>query len=141
MEAGKFRKKQKSRLLLLFNDMILWCATIENKNTKTRRKEHDGSPSLKYKYKGHFMIRNDAKFHFGQNISTGPNSKTSNGSSNSKHHSKSGTYQSRRTKLMRNHSDPFVLDDNDTIHQGFWFGNGATSRHAYCSKGKLDTTI
>lgn len=144
MEAGKIRKKQKERLVLLFNDMIFWCSMVDHKNNKARKKDHDLHSPSKYKYKGHYMIKNDSKFHFGLNFSAGPPPKAPRAQSGSgvKNHGsgKSGTYQSRRTKFARGHSDPYAFDGNngnsgDIANQGFWFGTNADTRHVYCSQG------
>ena len=48
MDAGKFKKKQKKRLLILFNDRIVWCSILPNTTKNGER----------YKYKGSFRIKN-----------------------------------------------------------------------------------
>eukprot|EP01083_Nonionella_stella_P235574 828216_1 len=49
MEAGKFKKKQKKRLLVLFSDKIVWCSILQHATKKGE----------KYKYKGSYRIKDE----------------------------------------------------------------------------------
>ena len=136
MDVGKIRKKQKSRLVLLFNDMIMVCTDQQSNNSSNRK---DQKP---YKYKSHFVIEHDNKkskirFSFGK--LTPPQSQS--------HSNLSGTFSHSRRGLglmHRNQSDtssdvemPGEPNNTNRTNQGFWFGDGNNTRHIYCSESLL----